>query len=139
MGDVSVDSGATAKLGTVEGNLRVGEAARIDPEDKIIQVTGRVSCDGDAEFHGSLSCAEFSARHGKIRIEGDLNTKGEVKVDDGQLAVDGSLEATTVTVDKALRIGGNARADWTWVAHSKSREWPKWTRLMLEAPSTSPA
>src|SRR6266699_2308153 len=111
MGDVSVDSGATAKLGIVEGNLRVGEAARIDPEDKVIQVTGRVSCDGDAEFHGSLSCAEFSARHGKIRIEGDLNTKGEVKVDDGQLAVDGSLEATTVTVDKALRIGGNARAD----------------------------
>src|SRR5438132_1261464 len=111
MGDVSVDRGATAKLGHVEGDLRVGEAARIEPEDKVIQVTGRVSCGGDAEFHGSLSCSEFSARHGKIRIEGDLNAKGEVKVDDGQLAIDGSLEATTVTVDKALKIGGNARAD----------------------------
>src|SRR5947199_117682 len=111
MGDVSVDGGATAKLGQVEGDLRVGQAARIEPEDKVIHVTGRVSCDGDAEFHGSLSCSEFSARHGKIRIEGDLVAKSEVKVDDGQLAIDGSLEAATVTVDKALRIGGNARAD----------------------------
>src|SRR2546428_425506 len=111
MGDVSVSNGATAKLGHVEGDLKIGQAARIEPEDKVIQVTGRVSCDGDAEFHGSLSCSEFSARHAKIRIEGDLNAKGEVKVEDGQLAVDGSLEATTVTVDKALRIGGNARAD----------------------------
>src|SRR6266705_2782310 len=111
MGDVSVDRGATAKLGQVEGDLRVGQAARIEPEDKVIHVTGRVSCDGDAEFHGSLSCSEFSARHGKIRIEGDLIAKSEVKVDDGQLAIDGSLEAATVTVDKALRIGGNARAN----------------------------
>src|SRR5947199_46759 len=111
MGDVSVDGGATAKLGQVEGDLRVGQAARIEPEDKVIHVTGRVSCDGDAEFHGSLSCSEFSARHGKIRIEGDLVAKSEVKVDDGQLAIDGSLEAATVTVDKDLGIGGSDRAD----------------------------
>jgi len=32
--------------------------------------------------------------------------KGEVKVEEGQLAIDGSLEATTVSVDKALRIAG---------------------------------
>jgi len=111
MGDVSVARGATSKLGQVDGDLKVGQEARIESEDKVIQVTGRVSCDGDAEFLGSLSCSEFSARHGKVRIEGDLNAKGEVKVDDGQLAIDGSLEATRVAVDKALRIGGNARAD----------------------------
>src|SRR5256885_4694036 len=111
MGDVSVPKGATAKLGQVEGDLRVGQAARIEPEDKVVHVAGRVICEGDAEFQGSLSCSEFSARHGKIRVQGDLNTKGEVKVEDGQLAIDGSLEATAVTVDKALRIGGNARAD----------------------------
>src|SRR5260370_33534695 len=111
MGDVSVARGATSKVGQVDGDLRVGQEARIEPEDKVIQVTGRVSCDGDAEFHGNLSCSEFSARHGKIRIGGDLHAKGEVKVEDGQLAIDGSLEATTVSVDKALRIGGNARAD----------------------------
>src|SRR2546428_8293117 len=111
MGNVSVSNGATAKLGHVGGDLKVGHAARIEPEDKVIQVTGRVFCDGDAEFQGSLSCSEFSARHGKIRVEGDLNSRGEVRVDDGQLAIDGSLEATVVTVDKALRVGGNARAD----------------------------
>ncbi len=51
MGDVSVGRGATSKIGQVEGDLRVGEAARIEPEDRVIQVTGRVSCDGDGEFH----------------------------------------------------------------------------------------
>src|SRR5712691_10037136 len=111
MGDVSVARGATSKLGKVDGDLRVGQEARIEPKDKVIQVTGRVSCDGDAEFHGDLSCSEFSARHGKIRIEVDLHAKGEVKVEDEQLAIDRSLKATTVSVDKALRIGGNARAD----------------------------
>src|SRR5437660_11919370 len=102
MGDVSVDRGATAKLGHVEGDLKLGQAARIEPEDKAIQVAGGVSCDGDAESHASLSWSEFSAGHGKIRIEGDLNAKGEVKVDDGQPAIARSLEATTVTADKAL-------------------------------------
>src|SRR5438132_770731 len=111
MGNVSVSNGATAKLGNGGGDIKVGHAARIEPEDKVIQVTGRVFCDGDAEFQGSLSCSEFSARHGKSRVEGDLNSRGEVRVDDGQLAIDGSLEATVVTVDKALRVGGNARAD----------------------------
>ena len=111
MGDVSVSRGTTAKLGQVEGDLKIGHAGRIEPEYKTIQVTGRVVCDGDAEFLGGLSCSEFSARYGKIRIEGDLNAKGEVRVEEGQLAIDGSLEATTVSVDKALRIGGNARAD----------------------------
>src|SRR5207302_10809473 len=104
MGDVSVDSGAVAKLGHVEGDLRVDHGARIDPEDKVIQVTGGVSCDGDAEFHGSLSCSEFSSRHGKIRIEGDLNAKGEVKVDAGQPAINGSDEGPTVTVDKPPNV-----------------------------------
>jgi len=111
MGDVSVSKGATAKLGQVEGDLRVGHVARVEPEDKIVHVTGRVFCDGDAEFLGGLSCSDFSARHGKIRIEGDLNAKGEVRVDDGELEIDGSLEASAVNVDKALRIGGNARAE----------------------------
>jgi len=82
MGDVSVARGATSKLGQIEGDLRVGHAATIESEDKLIQVTGRVSCDGDAEFHGNLSCSEFSARRGKIRIEGDLHAKGEVRVED---------------------------------------------------------
>src|SRR5260370_31564195 len=109
MGDVSVARVATSKLGQVDGDLRVGKEARIEPEDKIIQVTGRVSCDGDAEFDGSLSCSEFSARHGKIRIEGDLHAKGEVKVEDGQLAIDGALGTTTVSLDKALRNRGTAR------------------------------
>ena len=54
MGNVSVSNGTTAKLGHVEGDLKVGHAARIEPEDKVIQVTGRVFCDGDAEFQGSL-------------------------------------------------------------------------------------
>src|SRR5438309_1677299 len=118
MGNVSVSNGATAKLGHVEGDLKVGHAARIEPEDKVIQVTGRVFCDGDAEFQGSLSCSEVSARHGKIRIEGDLNAKGEVKVDDGQeggeggdVEVGGKFESKADLSFNSLDVGGMASID----------------------------
>src|SRR5437879_13115743 len=111
MGDVSVDRGGTAKLGQVEGDLRVGQAARIEAEDKVIHVTGRVSCDGDAEFHGSLSCSDFSARHGKISIEVDLMAKSVLQVEDVLLVIDGFHEPATATIDIALRKGVNMRAN----------------------------
>ncbi|HEX9197236.1 MAG TPA: hypothetical protein VF906_05520, partial [Candidatus Bathyarchaeia archaeon] len=116
MGDVSVPKGATAKLGRVEGDLRVGQGARADSDGAVIEVSGRVICEGEAEFQGSLSCSEFSARGawgfgGKIKIHGDLKASGEVRVENGQLSIDGSLDAASVNIDKALWVGGNARAD----------------------------
>ena len=85
MGDISIPKGATAKLGRVEGDLRVGQGARAESEGAIIEVTGRVICEGEAEFQGNLSCSEFSARGawgsgGKIKILGDLKASGEVRL-----------------------------------------------------------
>src|SRR5205809_366102 len=116
MGDISILKGATAKLGRVEGDLRIGQGARAESEGAVIEVTGRVICEGEAEFQGSLSCSEFSARGawgvgGKIKILGDLKASGEVRVENGQLSIDGSLDAASVNIDKALWVGGNARAD----------------------------
>src|SRR6266567_381448 len=116
MGDVSVPKGATTKVGRVEGDLRVGHGARIEREGEGIEVTGRVICEGEAEFQGNLTCSEFSARGiwgfgSKIRIHGDLKAAADLKVENGQLTVDGSLDAKIVSVDKALWIGGDARAD----------------------------
>src|SRR6266571_3315146 len=116
MGDVSVPKGATTKVGRVEGDLRVGHGARIEREGEGIEVTGRVICEGEAEFQGNLTCSEFSARGiwgfvSKIRIHGDLKAAADLKVENGQLTVDGSLDAKVVSVDKALWIGGDARAD----------------------------
>src|SRR5213592_1179929 len=116
MGDISILKGATAKLGRVEGDLRIGQGERAESEGAVIEVTGRVICEGEAEFQGSLSCSEFSARGawgsgGKIKILGDLKASGEVRVENGQLSIDGSLDAASVNIDKALWVGGNARAD----------------------------
>src|SRR5207245_10356476 len=99
MGNVSVSNGATAKLGHVEGDLKIGHAARIEPEDKVIQVTGRVFCDGDAEFQGSLSCSESTARHGKLRVEVNLSSRREVRAHDPQLPTTGPPHSPSATVD----------------------------------------
>src|SRR5438094_9466326 len=102
MGDISIPKGATAKLGRVEGDLRVGQGARAESEGAIIEVTGRVICEGEAEFQGSLSCSEFSARGawragGKIKIVGELKATGEVMGENGQLYIDGSLNTSSVS------------------------------------------
>src|SRR5689334_5955648 len=116
MTDVSIPKEATMKLGQVQGDLRVGQHARVEAEADTINVSGRVLCEGNADFLCGVSCAEFSAGEswgwgGKISIRGDLKCAGKVDVSDGQLVVDGSLEATRVSVDKVLRVGKDAKAE----------------------------
>src|SRR5215472_4659243 len=116
MTDVSVPKGTTVKLGQVEGDLKVGEHARIEAETAAVNISGRVVCMGDADFVCGVSCIEFSANEswgwgGKISIRGDLKCAGKVDVSDGQLVVDGSLEASRVSVDKVLRVGKDAKAE----------------------------
>ena len=114
--DVSVPKGGTLRLGQVNGDLRVGQHGRVEAESGLIQVSGRVLCQGDAEFLGHLSCSRFSALEswgfgGKIGIRGDLKCTGDIDVGGGQLVIDGSLEASKVSVDKTLQIGENASAE----------------------------
>src|SRR5437773_10267322 len=107
MGDISIPKGATAKLGRVEGDLRVGKGARAEAEGAIIEVTGRVICEGEAEFQMILSCSENTARGAsgsgdKIKINADRKATSKVRVENRKLSIAGSLDAASVNIDKAL-------------------------------------
>jgi len=61
LGDVTVPRNATVKLARVDGQLHMFERARVQAEgESPIKVSGEVTCDGDAEFEGSLSCSRLN-------------------------------------------------------------------------------
>src|SRR5438309_10175411 len=111
MGDVTVPRNATVKLARVDGQLHLLERARVQAEgESPIKVSGEVTCDGDAEFEGSLSCSRLNIEHGKVEISGDLKSTGEIDVEHGELRINGSLDASSVEVDARLFIGKSATA-----------------------------
>ncbi len=112
MGDVTVPRGATNRLGRVDGDLELQGGSRVEPEGSSpIEIAGEVRCRGDAEFRGSLTCAEFSADEGKVLIQGDLKVLGNIDVKHCEFRVDGNLEARSVDVERKLSVGKDAKAD----------------------------
>src|SRR4029077_3243805 len=111
MGDVTVPRSATVKLARVDGQLHMLERARVQAEgDLPIEVSGEVTCEGDAEFEGSLSCSRLNVDHGRVEISGDLRSTGEIDVERGELRIEGSLDASSVEIDARLFVGRSATA-----------------------------
>ena len=112
MTDLNVPRASTVKVGRVDGNLRLGDGARVQPEASApIEVSGEVWCEGDARFEGALRCARFQARDGRVEVLGDMTCKSEVEVKRGDLQITGVLEAGSVEVDARLTVGKSAKAD----------------------------
>src|SRR6266705_1659809 len=112
MTDVTVPRASTLKVGKVDGNLRLGEGARVQPEgSNPTEVSGEVTCEGDASFDGSLRCGRFRGEKGRIEISGDIACETEVEVKRGELQVGGGLEARSVDVDARLTVLRSAKAD----------------------------
>src|SRR6266702_7512963 len=111
MGDVTIPRSATVKLARVDGQLHMLERARVQAEgESPIEVSGEVTCEGDAEVEGSLSCSRLNVDQGSVEISGDLRSTGGIDVEHGELRIDGSLDATSVEVDVMLFVGKSATA-----------------------------
>jgi cytoskeletal protein CcmA (bactofilin family) len=98
------------RLGTVDGDLRVGGHVRIEVDGRLA-VTGSAIFDDDAIVQGSLDCGEFRSDGGTVVVEGDLQVRGDVAAHDAALEVKGRLTARRVDVDRVLRVAGPATAD----------------------------
>jgi len=99
MGDTVVKGGATARLGTVEGGLRVGRKARI-----IAESGNKVLVTGDASFEGPVTIdCDFEC--GSLRVEGRGWGPGGDFAVRGNLAVNGSAG-----IDASVRVDGGVRA-----------------------------
>src|SRR5438445_686944 len=112
MSDTRVSRSSVMKLSGVEGDLIVEDGGVVEglATGGLIEVVGEVRCEGDAEFRTSLSCADFHAEGGRVEIQGDLSSRGEVRVEDGELDVSGSIQTREVDVDKRLKVGKDLKA-----------------------------
>ena len=112
-----VESGSTAKLDRVDGELRVGRGARVTAaKGKAVTVTGGARFDGGAEVDCDFECDSLWAESGTIKVIGDLRVRkgidvahtaqvdGEIRAE--QVDVGGRLTAGSVVCEKSVRVGG---------------------------------
>jgi len=123
MSDSAVGAGTTAKLGKIEGELKVGRGARIIPESgRRVVVTEGAYFEGPATLDCDFECksmrvegrgwgpgGDFVIRgaltiHGSADINASVRADGEVVSQDLDIA--GHLQSGSVT-SKGLRVGGH--------------------------------
>ena len=64
MADHVVERGTTAKLGRIEGNLRVGHGAKIEAAERnLVYVTGTAYFEGSAEIRCNFECDSLEGEH----------------------------------------------------------------------------
>ena len=115
MEETRVGRGQRAKLGTVQGDLRVEDHAVIEPDQgTLVAVSGRAIFEGSVEINCDFKCASLDSDNGLIRISGDLEVTEEVDVEDA-LYVRGGVRAKTIDVGGKLSTGGSLEAQSTEV------------------------
>jgi len=129
MSDIIIKEGETIRLGTVDGNLRVGKNARIEAESgrKIVvagiaQFEGRVTIDcdfecqemrlegrgwgpgGDVAVNGDLEVHESADLNASVRVAGGIVA--------GDLDIGGHLKSGPVK-SRRVRVGGHLETEGT--------------------------
>jgi cytoskeletal protein CcmA (bactofilin family) len=110
MTDRTVKRGETARLGVVDGDLKVGRKATIMAEaDGKVVVKGDVIFDGGATIDCSLECNSIEAKAaphtgGTVKVNGDLSALKGVDVAD-------SLEVSRTATAEGFDVGGHMAAD----------------------------
>ncbi len=123
MADQLVDSNSSARLGHVEGDLRVGRDAVITAESggKVL-VTGGAFFEGPVRIDCDFECKSMRVEGrgfgpgGDVVVKGDLTIRGDADLDASvevegdvmaeRLDVGGHLESGSIT-SEAVRVGGH--------------------------------
>ena len=117
MSNLHVEHGTTAKLGHVEGELRVSSNARITAANgSIVSVSGRAYFEGNAEIDCDFECDSLLVDKGKLRVNGSLTVRNEMdvahsvevegKIRAQRIDVGGKLCAKGVNCERSVVVGG---------------------------------
>ena len=129
MSDFYVNKGSTARLGRVEGELRVGNRARIAAsEGNVVIVTGGAYFQGAAELNCDFECDSLKVDGGGVlKVHGNLTVHKKLDVVHS-IEADGSVKAEEIDVGgkiyakaidcKKMRVGGIVDATDSLVAES---------------------
>jgi cytoskeletal protein CcmA (bactofilin family) len=119
MAKMSVERGATAVLERVEGDLEVGNGARIRAaQGNLVAVTGEARFKGNATIECDFECERLTVeRWGKLSVHGNLSVHGRLDVSN-EVVVKGVMKAEDIDVGgrigagsvscKRMRVGGMA-------------------------------
>ena len=125
MPDQSVKAGSTSKLGTIQGDLRVGRNATILPESgRKVAVGGTAYFEGPVTIGCDFECEKMRVEgrgfgpSGDVVVKGSLFAHGDLEID-ASAEVQGTVTAERVdvgghlgsmgVVSKAVRVGGHMR------------------------------
>jgi cytoskeletal protein CcmA (bactofilin family) len=114
---VHVEKGSTARLGSVDGELRVGGNAKITAADgKLVTVSGSARFESSADIDCDFQCESLTVDRGVLKVTGELTVlKGmdvahTVKVDGAiraqEIEVGGKMYADSVLCGGSVRVGG---------------------------------
>jgi cytoskeletal protein CcmA (bactofilin family) len=110
--------GSTASLDRVDGDLKIGNKARIQASNKkFVVVSGDAYFEGAAEISCSFECDSLIVKHGgTLKVRGDLivhklldiahsiGATGSIKA--GEIDVGGMILSKSIQCDGLIRIGG---------------------------------
>ncbi|MDA4130070.1 MAG: polymer-forming cytoskeletal protein [Thaumarchaeota archaeon] len=122
MSDFVVHRGTTAKLGRIEGELKIGNKARIEAaQGNLVYVSEGAYFDGSAEVNCDFECATLRVDHGGVlEVRGNLTVHklldvghsieatGTIRAED--IDVGGKIEAKTL-IGSRLRVGGKVEVE----------------------------
>jgi cytoskeletal protein CcmA (bactofilin family) len=118
MPDLQIPRGGVSKLDRVDGELRVGNKARIDASNgKLVVVAEGAYFEGAAEVNSSFECDLLRVEHGgTLKVNGDLtvhklldvthsiDVAGLVKA--GEIDVGGRIYSNAIECEGRIRVGG---------------------------------
>lgn len=106
MSNTSVKMGSTAWLGRVEGELKVGNNAKIETSDgKLVVVSKAAYFEGSAEVNCSLECETLKVGYrGRqpLRIDGNLTVHKKLEIRES-IEVSGTIQAEEIDVVGKIR------------------------------------
>jgi cytoskeletal protein CcmA (bactofilin family) len=125
MPDQAVSAGSTAKLGVVQGDLRVGRNATILPESgRKVTVSGTAHIEGPVTIECDFECGSMRVEGrgfgpgGDVVVKGNLLARGDLEIDASaqvhgtvtaeRVDVGGHLESMGV-ISKGVRVGGHMK------------------------------
>lgn len=128
MGETVIPEGQTAKLGTIDGDLRTGDHVLIQASDgSSVVVAGMASFEGGVEIDCNFECGSLRSEDGLVRVNGNLTVNGDANVEEalytrgnvkakrvdvgGRMSVGISLEVQNADIGGSLEVQGNVEAD----------------------------
>jgi len=110
MSDIIVREGETAKLGRVDGDLKVGKNARITAESgRKVSVTGTAHFDGRVTIDCDFECQAMRLEGRGWGPGGDVTVKGDLMVH-GVADIDASVRVAGGILAGDLDVGGHLRS-----------------------------